>query len=202
MKLLALTHAAMCQPTPRRRSAWRALAARRVCWRLQGCGAGGHGRPDARPAADHRRPLPGRLRAAAAFRGRDTSPTPASTCCWARRRCARSAPSRPRRLFERSLALQPDSVEAHLGLGRAYLALGDYASAKIEFETVLRFDDLPPDLQQQAEIYAEAAQGYAAGQAPARQRLRHRRLRQLPHRRRRRRAAATTASSRRASAAT
>ena len=66
-------------------------------------------------------------------------------------------------LFERSLALQPDSIEAHLGLGRAYLALGDYARAKIEFETVMRFDDLPPDLQLQAEIYAAAAQGYAQG---------------------------------------
>ena len=66
-------------------------------------------------------------------------------------------------LFERSLALQPDSIEAHLGLGRAYLGLGDYASAKIEFETVIRFDDLPPDLQLQAEIYAAAAQGYAQG---------------------------------------
>ena len=65
--------------------------------------------------------------------------------------------------FERSLAASPNSVDAHLGLGRAYLALGDYASAKIEFETVLRFDDLPPDLHRQAEIYAEAAQGYAQG---------------------------------------
>ena len=36
-------------------------------------------------------------------------------------------------------------------------------SAKIEFETVMRFDDLPPDLQLQAEIYAAAAQGYAQG---------------------------------------
>jgi hypothetical protein len=66
-------------------------------------------------------------------------------------------------LFERGLALQPDSIEAHLGLGRAYPALGDYARAKIEFETVMRFDDLPPDLQLQAEIYAAAAQGYAEG---------------------------------------
>ncbi len=66
-------------------------------------------------------------------------------------------------LFERSLAARPGSVEAHLGLGRAYLALGDYGRAKIEFETVLRFDDLPPSLQQQAEIYAEAALAYAAG---------------------------------------
>jgi len=65
--------------------------------------------------------------------------------------------------FERLLMLQPDSVDGHLGLGRAYLALGDYASAKIEFETVLRFDDLPPDLESQAEIYAEAARAYAEG---------------------------------------
>lgn len=66
--------------------------------------------------------------------------------------------------FERALKAEPGSVAAHLGLGRAYLALGDYASAKIEFETVLRFDDLPPSLQQQAEIYAQAARDYAAGQ--------------------------------------
>lgn len=68
-----------------------------------------------------------------------------------------------RTLFERSLAAAPDSVDAHLGLGRAYLALGNYGRARIEFETVLRFDDLPPDLHRQAEIYAEAAQGYAEG---------------------------------------
>jgi len=72
-------------------------------------------------------------------------------------------PDKARTLFERSLAAAPSSVDAHLGLGRAYLALGDYASAKIEFETVLRFDDLPPDLHQQVEIYARAALDYAAG---------------------------------------
>lgn len=68
-----------------------------------------------------------------------------------------------RSLFEAALALQPGSVDAHLGLGRAYLALGDYARAKIEFETVLRFDDLPPDLESQVEIYAAAARAYAEG---------------------------------------
>ena len=66
--------------------------------------------------------------------------------------------------FQRSLAAAPSSVDAHLGLGRAYLALGNHGSAKIEFETVLRFDDLPPDLHRQAEIYAEAAEGYAQGE--------------------------------------
>ncbi len=54
-------------------------------------------------------------------------------------------------------------MDAHLGLARAYLALGDYASAKIEFETVLRFDDMPADLHQQVEIYADAAESYAEG---------------------------------------
>ncbi|MCA3181382.1 MAG: tetratricopeptide repeat protein [Burkholderiaceae bacterium] len=69
-----------------------------------------------------------------------------------------------KRFFQRSLAAAPDSVDAHFGLARAYLALGDYASAKIEFETVLRFDDLPNDLQQQVEVYAEAARRYARGE--------------------------------------
>jgi tetratricopeptide (TPR) repeat protein len=70
-----------------------------------------------------------------------------------------------RALFDAALALQADSVAARLGLGRAYLALGDPARAKIEFETVLRFDDLPPDLESQAEIYAAAARAYAEGRS-------------------------------------
>lgn len=60
-------------------------------------------------------------------------------------------------LFERSLAIRPDDVSAHLALGRAYFALGQYAEAKIEFETVLRFDNLPPDVLSQVEIYDQAA---------------------------------------------
>lgn len=72
-------------------------------------------------------------------------------------------PDEAQAYFSRALAAAPDSVAAHLGLGRACVALGDYASARIEFETVLRFDGLPPDLQQQAEIYAKAAEDYAAG---------------------------------------
>jgi len=60
-------------------------------------------------------------------------------------------------LLERSLAQRPNDVAAHLALGRAYYALGRYAEAKIEFETVLRFDGLPPDLESQVEIYDRAA---------------------------------------------
>jgi len=40
--------------------------------------------------------------------------------------------------------------------GRAYFALGRYAEAKIEFETVLRFDNLPPDLLTQVETYVSS----------------------------------------------
>jgi Tetratricopeptide repeat len=76
---------------------------------------------------------------------------------------ALNRPEEARQAFSQALAAQPDSVAAHLGLGRAYLALDDYARAKIEFETVLRFDDLPPDLETQAEIYADAARAYAEG---------------------------------------
>ncbi|WP_295406046.1 hypothetical protein [uncultured Thiocystis sp.] len=56
-----------------------------------------------------------------------------------------------------------DPVATHFERGQAYLAKGEYARAVLEFEQVLRFDNLPPDLHQQAEIYADAARGYAAG---------------------------------------
>ncbi|MBP6596815.1 MAG: hypothetical protein KA187_01105 [Arenimonas sp.] len=61
-------------------------------------------------------------------------------------------------------AAAPDSVEAQLTAGLRYLDAGDYASAVLEFETLLRLDYLPPDLQQRAEIYADAARRYLAGQ--------------------------------------
>lgn len=64
---------------------------------------------------------------------------------------------------ERNLAAAPTGIDAHLEKGRADLARGDYARAKIEFEYVLRFDDLPADLHQQVEIYARAAKAYAEG---------------------------------------
>ena len=69
--------------------------------------------------------------------------------------------------FREALEADPSSVEAHLGLARAYYALGEYARAVIEFEAVLRFDDLPPDSQSQAEAYDRVAEGYIArGWAP------------------------------------
>jgi tetratricopeptide (TPR) repeat protein len=64
------------------------------------------------------------------------------------------------KFFERSIELRPGWVAPHLGLGRAYFALGDYSQAKIEFETVLRFDNLPPELLTQIEIYDKAAKQY------------------------------------------
>jgi hypothetical protein len=67
-------------------------------------------------------------------------------------------------LFERMLEAEPGSVAAHLGLGRAYYALGEYAQARIEFETVFGFDNLPPDLHGQAEVYDSAAADHATGQ--------------------------------------
>lgn len=56
-----------------------------------------------------------------------------------------------------------DPVATHFERGQAYLTRGEYARAVLEFEQVLRFDNLPPDLHQQAEIYADAARGYASG---------------------------------------
>ena len=88
---------------------------------------------------------------------------PAYTYLLGRAALGAKRPSEAKALFERVIALQPESIEAHLGLARAYLALGDYARAKLEFETVLRFEGMPPDLRQQAEIYAAAAEGYEDG---------------------------------------
>src|SRR5262245_31895661 len=67
---------------------------------------------------------------------------------------------RAKALFERSLEIRPNWAAAHLGLGRAYYAAGDYARAQIEFETVFRFDDLPLDLLTQVNIYERAAEQY------------------------------------------
>jgi outer membrane protein len=72
-------------------------------------------------------------------------------------------PSRASFIYERILAIEPNYVGVRLEMGRAYLALGDYARAKLEFETVLRFDNLPPGLREQAEIYGKSAESLIAG---------------------------------------
>ncbi len=72
-------------------------------------------------------------------------------------------PSKASFIYERILAVQPNYVGVRMEMGRAYFALGDFARAKLEFETVLRFDNLPQDLRQQTQIYAKAAEDYIAG---------------------------------------
>jgi hypothetical protein len=72
-------------------------------------------------------------------------------------------PSKASFIYERILAVQPNYLGVRLEMGRAYYALGDFARAKLEFETVLRFENLPADLRQQAQIYAGAAEQQLAG---------------------------------------
>ncbi len=69
-------------------------------------------------------------------------------------------PEKARALLAQSLVTYPDSVAAHLALGLAYFELEMFAEARIAFETVFRFDNLPPDLESQAKIYARAARAY------------------------------------------
>lgn len=69
-------------------------------------------------------------------------------------------PEKARALLAQSLVNDPDSVAAHLALGLAYFQLNMYAEAKLAFETVIRFDNLPSDLESQAKIYARAAKAY------------------------------------------
>jgi tetratricopeptide (TPR) repeat protein len=63
-------------------------------------------------------------------------------------------------LFKRALAADPYLAAAHLGLGRAYYGLGQYAEALIEFQTVLNFPDVAPDLLTQVKTYLQAADQY------------------------------------------
>jgi tetratricopeptide (TPR) repeat protein len=72
-------------------------------------------------------------------------------------------PSKASFIYERILAVEPNYIGVRLEMGRAYLLLGDYARAKLEFETVLRFENLPLDLRQQAQVYGKAADDYLAG---------------------------------------
>lgn len=73
---------------------------------------------------------------------------------------AAGQPAEAKALFEQALANDPDSIEAHLGLGRAYFELGKFAEAQLAFETVLHLEGLPPDLLTRVTAYNKAAQEY------------------------------------------
>jgi hypothetical protein len=56
-----------------------------------------------------------------------------------------------------------DSIDDHLRRGLAYRAAGDLAAARLEFETVLNRQGLPPDLDQTVDAYARTAEAILAG---------------------------------------
>lgn len=60
-------------------------------------------------------------------------------------------------------AAAADSIDEHLRRGLAYRAAGDLASARLEFETVLNRQGLPPDLDQTVDAYARTAEAILAG---------------------------------------
>lgn len=64
---------------------------------------------------------------------------------------------------ETARAAVAEPIAGHLQRGLERYERGDYEGAVLEFEQVLSFDNLPPDPRQQAEVYARAARGYAAG---------------------------------------
>jgi tetratricopeptide (TPR) repeat protein len=70
-------------------------------------------------------------------------------------------PSKATFVYERILAVAPAYVGVRADMGRAYFALGDYGRAKIEFESVLAFQNLPNDLRGSVEQYAKAAEARA-----------------------------------------
>lgn len=69
-------------------------------------------------------------------------------------------PSKATFIFERILAQEPNYVGVRLDMGRAYYEMGDYARAKIEFETIIVFENLPPDLRSAAGQYLAAIQQF------------------------------------------
>lgn len=70
-------------------------------------------------------------------------------------------PSKASFIYERILAVTPSYIGVRADMGRAYMALGDYGRAKIEFESVLSMQTLPPDLRSSVEQYAKAAEARA-----------------------------------------
>lgn len=65
--------------------------------------------------------------------------------------------------YQAALERDPYQTAARLGLGRAYHGLGEYALARVEFEAVLSYDNLPRDMLGQSEAYDEAAADLAGG---------------------------------------
>ncbi len=94
-----------------------------------------------------------------------TGETPSAQLAYLLGRAAlgRGQAEQAREWLTRSLDLQPDFVDAHLALGLAYYRLGMFAEARLSFETVFRFDNLPPDLESQVRIYSQAATQHLEG---------------------------------------
>lgn len=74
-------------------------------------------------------------------------------------------PSKATFIYERILAIDPSYIGVRADMGRAYFALGDFGRAKIEFETVLSFQNLPPDLRSSVEKYVAATESRTQAKA-------------------------------------
>lgn len=67
-------------------------------------------------------------------------------------------PSKATFVYERILAVAPSYIGVRADMGRAYFVMGDYGRAKVEFETVLAFQNLPLDLKASVEQHVKAAE--------------------------------------------
>ena len=56
-----------------------------------------------------------------------------------------------------------ETVKTQLQRGLELWQSGDFARARFTFERVLRLDNLPPDLHEQVDVYADAARAWLAG---------------------------------------
>lgn len=59
-------------------------------------------------------------------------------------------------IYERILAVAPNYAGVRADMARAYYDLGDFARARLEFELVLRLENLPPDLRAAVQQYVAA----------------------------------------------
>lgn len=58
-----------------------------------------------------------------------------------------------------------EAVSEQLRRGLGLWQSGDFARARMVFERVLRLDNLPPDMHEQADVYAEAAKAWLEGRS-------------------------------------